>query len=223
MIVFTLLLPFVLAVTTVRTTPTAGCKDYVILSSRGTGELQGPSISMMRMIASTLSAVPNGAEVDTTYPADATMNAQVGANWNLDYINKGRQACPAQKYVLIGYSQGAMVASLTLQQLVASGTAQDAIKAVVLLGNPYHTPGRTGNVDGHGGSGTLRAFGVAYALKPASIDSFVASGRLLDICLYGDVICSAQASLAPAAHLQYGLDDSVQQLASSFIIEKLRA
>lgn len=44
-------------------------KSSVIISTRGTGEAQGPSEGFISMIQQTLAAVPNGIEYDTVYPA----------------------------------------------------------------------------------------------------------------------------------------------------------
>jgi hypothetical protein len=48
----------------------------VIISTRGTGEIQGPSAGFRTMIRSTLSAVPNGVEYDTRYDAALDQQSQ---------------------------------------------------------------------------------------------------------------------------------------------------
>ncbi|KAK0528620.1 hypothetical protein OC835_004596 [Tilletia horrida] len=199
------------------------CNKYVIISSRGTEERQGPSFTMPHMIANTLSAVPGGVEVDTIYPADWNLHSEIGAKWIVDFMHAGMRACPKQEYVLIGYSQGAMVSSLAIQSLINSGSpALNAIKAAVFLGNPFHVPGRAGNVDGHGGGATMSAVGAASGQNPGGVNGFAQSGRLLDICLEGDTVCSRQPSQNPGAHGDYGRDAIVQQMASSFLIKHLR-
>jgi hypothetical protein len=50
----------------------------VIISTRGTGEIQGPSAGFRTMIRSTLSAVPNGVEYDTRYAAAFDQQSQAG-------------------------------------------------------------------------------------------------------------------------------------------------
>lgn len=63
----------------------------------------------------------------------------------VDTIRRGLQACPNQKYALLGYSQGATVVLEALGKLDHETTK--SINAGVLVGNPYRTPGRTSNVD----------------------------------------------------------------------------
>jgi hypothetical protein len=52
----------------------------VIISTRGTGEPQGPSSGFRTMIRNTLAAVPGGIEYDTVYPADFSQISTAGTN-----------------------------------------------------------------------------------------------------------------------------------------------
>ena len=81
------------------------CKDYLIISTRGTFEIQGPSFSFGSMIKSTLDQVSNGEEYDTVYPAAADQNNILGVKDIISKVNDGVKNCPDQKYALLGYSQ----------------------------------------------------------------------------------------------------------------------
>lgn len=90
--------------------------------------------------------------------------------------------------VLLGYSQGA---SLVLQASSRLGKkALEAIKAIILVGNPYRIPGKSANVDSHGNTdarGNIGMF-VTQAITsntpiPQFPESLEKSGKVLDYCL----------------------------------------
>ena len=87
----------------------AACHDYVLINSRGTGEPQGESIGFKEMISEVLATLPNGVRYDTVYPAAPDLTQQttfIGSSDIENEIQQGLQACPEQKYALLGYSQG---------------------------------------------------------------------------------------------------------------------
>jgi hypothetical protein len=50
----------------------------VIINTRGTGEIQGPSSGFRSMTATTLKNVPNGSTRNTVYPASFSQNSASG-------------------------------------------------------------------------------------------------------------------------------------------------
>jgi len=56
----------------------AACSSYTIISTRGTGELQGPSAGFRTMNSQTLAQVPGGTVYNTVYLADASQNSALG-------------------------------------------------------------------------------------------------------------------------------------------------
>jgi hypothetical protein len=56
----------------------AACSQYTIISTRGTGELQGPSAGFRTMNSQTLAQVPGGTVYNTVYLADASQNSALG-------------------------------------------------------------------------------------------------------------------------------------------------
>ena len=204
-----------------------GCHDYVILSSRGTGELQGPSVGFVGMIQTTLATVPGGVEYDVVYPAasDLTqLTTFIGAHDIESYINDGLKNCPNQVYALLGYSQGATVTLEAFQNLTGTA-AGNAVKAVVLIGNPYQVKNEESTVDQNGGSSTTRANdGVLLPLAPslALKPQLPQNGQALNICFLADPVCNGVAyAITSGAHLLYGFTPSVQKLGSDFLISKL--
>jgi hypothetical protein len=149
---FILLLPLMVAASLLS--HRTACSNYVIISARGTYEAQGPSKAFAGMINQTLAAIPGGIEYDTAYPAgDNTQD--LGTRDILRYVYAGIAACPGQKYVLLGYSQGATATAAALNNIIdTTSTAYKAIKAVVVVGNPGHVANQTANHDQNGGKAT---------------------------------------------------------------------
>ncbi|KAE8216985.1 hypothetical protein CF319_g8816 [Tilletia indica] len=220
---FTPFFPLPLVFLAAACTAAPACKDFVIISARGTSERQGPSFVFVETIKQVLGTLPNGATIDTVYPADRSMNIKPGVDWINQYITTSLESCPMQKFALLGYSQGAMVVSAALQELMdRGGPINDSIKAVLLFGNPYHVPNREGNVDEHGGSSTTGAVGVVSGMNPTAASRFAVQGRVLDVCFTGDTVCNRAPSKDPMAHGKYGASKEVQEIGADFLLEHLR-
>ena len=108
------------------------CAAYVIVDTRGTGTCAGarttltlgrrgpgplgrlsqcvapglPSLTASAMIRTTLAAVPNGKTVETIYPASSSQISTAGTAFIIKTVRNGIAACPEQKFLLLGYSQG---------------------------------------------------------------------------------------------------------------------
>ncbi|KAJ7195922.1 cutinase [Mycena pura] len=199
------------------------CHAYVIVSTRGTTERQGPSVAFVAMIAETLTAVAGGAELDTVYPAAISLDpaSPQATKFIIDTINDGLVSCPDQVYALLGYSQGAEATVDALKQIPPTSAAGQAIKAVLLVGDPEHEPGKQSNVDQTGGRLTDSAAGLFAHLPGAGIPrAWDASGKVLDICYVGDGVCSGFA-ITPQ-HFLYSVTPSVQTLGAQFLTASLR-
>ncbi|THX08196.1 alpha/beta-hydrolase [Aureobasidium pullulans] len=202
-----------------RSEPADACFDYRILDARGTAEPQGISMMFQTLVSRVLQNTTGCLSQPILYPAEYLSHA----------ISTGIQACPDQKYVLLGYSQGA---SLVLQASSQLGKkALEAIKAIILVGNPYRIPGKSANVDSHGNTdarGNIGMF-VTQAITsnttiPQFPESLEKSGKVLDYCLENDIVCASDPACdcqIAADHLSYGLVDSVQETAFQHIVKVL--
>jgi hypothetical protein len=203
------------------------CHNYVLISVRGTYEPQGRSIAFTTMVNQTFAAIPGGIEYNAVYPAAANQTAYLGADDVTQYINDGLQGCPRQQYAVLGYSQGASATMLTLNNITdPSSAAYKAIKAVLVVGNPYHIPDGSVNVDENGSDGTKKYPGELYNAKITSSrgipQTYYNNGKLIDICHTQDIVCAPGApnsNLVPG-HLHYG-DENVQDLGAKFLISRL--
>ncbi|KAK0528619.1 hypothetical protein OC835_004595 [Tilletia horrida] len=202
----------------------AGCYDYVLVTTRGTTEPQGPSFAFTTMVQNTLSNVPGGAQVNTEYPAAYDgMSPILGMNALKSYLDDAVQRCPNQKIVLLGYSQGSFVSSLALQSYTdTSSPVFQAIKAIVLLGNPVHQPDFAGNVDDQGGSSTAKAWGAIYSPFTPTVPE-VYKDKVKDICLLGDAVCDEKNPNPQNVHGNYGQLQGVQDIGTNFLRQQLQA
>lgn len=159
-----------------------------VLDARGTAEPQGVSTMFSNLVGRLLANQTDGLSQPVEYPAGPDQNTTSGQAYLLNAINTGVKACPEQKYVVLGYSQGASLVLEASKKL--SKDAVEAVKAIVLVGNPYRFPGKQSNVDSHAQPDTRGTIGLftTHALSsgspvpqlPATLD---ASGKVLDYCL----------------------------------------
>ncbi len=188
---------FAVAGLTVAAAPAASaapCSDIDVPVARGTGE---PGTLGFIVGDPVFSAVQNRlrprsvSSYRVDYPADLGEPASVQKG-NTDLVNHVRAqaaACPSQRFVLVGYSQGANVVDNSIGissdgaivggPIVATIPADLAprIAAILLFGNPIRAVGRSV-------TGTYQS-------------------RTKDYCADGDPICQA-GGFNILAHLSYG-------------------
>ncbi|SFW85025.1 cutinase family protein [Amycolatopsis australiensis] len=197
-----------LAVATAPPASAAPCADVDVPVARGTGE---PGTLGVIVGDPVYQAVQNRLRPRSTssyrvgYPADLGEPASVQKG-NTDLVNHVKTqaaACPQQRFVLVGYSQGANVVDnsigISSAGAVVGGpivaTIPDElaprIAAVLLFGNPIRAIGRQV-------TGTYQS-------------------RTEDYCASGDPICQP-GGLDILAHLSYGADaaDAAGFAASQF-------
>ncbi|KAH9816634.1 family 5 carbohydrate esterase [Melampsora americana] len=187
-----------------------GCNTYKIISARGTGESQARPIGNRGFISGVLAAVPNGANHEVVYPASADFTGgpiQGAADANA-FLTQQQSQCPKQTYVLIGYSQGAMVVTQTMKNLAIP---PNLVVAIVMYGNPFFTSGAPQNLcAAKTGSGLASATGIKMPTQFSSIT--------FDCCLKGDEVCQTVGSIIP--HLAYP-GSSSERAAIDFAVARL--
>jgi cutinase len=185
----------------VTATPAAAapCTDIDVVSARGTGEPGSLGIIVGNPVYSALRSEIRGQSLTSyavDYPADVSPGSASEGNADLvEHVRSQAASCPNQKFILVGYSQGANVVDNSIgissdgaavggpivAQIPAS--VEPRVAAVLLFGNPIRAIGRS--VTG------------TYAV------------RTLDICAQGDPVCGGGANIL--AHLSYG--DNAEQAA----------
>ncbi|KAJ5111230.1 cutinase-domain-containing protein [Penicillium argentinense] len=207
------------------------CSSYKLIDARGTAEPQGVSTVFYPLIENILANISGGVSLPVEYPAGPAQNTTVGEDFVLNTINEGLYHCPGQKYALFGYSQGATLMLRVLNQL--DRNALSLVKSVILVGNPYRTPGKFSSVNETGQRDHSNTVGMfthsalaanTNATIPHLSSDIDRSGKVLDYCLAGDGVCSYNPACScqiPAGHLSYGLVDTVQTTAFEHVVSRI--
>jgi cutinase len=186
------------------TAHSAPCPDVELIFARGTSEPEGAG-RVGQALASQLAPQLGGRSLGiygVNYPA--TYDFLAAADGAADATNRiaaMSQQCPATRYVLGGYSQGAAVVDMLVgipplgDKIGEIGSAPplppilaDKVAAVAVFGNPS------------------AKFG-----KPVSIAMVPFAGKGIDLCNDGDPICSQGRN--PFAHTSYEKTPLVGQAA----------
>ncbi|MFI6038551.1 cutinase family protein [Streptomyces sp. NPDC051315] len=181
-----------LATLSAPTASAAPCTDIEVVAARGTLEPGTLGFIVGDPVYSALQRKLTGKSLSSykvNYPADLSLTS--AAQGNADLVNHVRSqaaACPNQRFVLVGYSQGANVVDNSIgissagavvgSPIVATIPAalEPRVAAVLLFGNPIRALGKSV-------TGTYQS-------------------RTLDICADGDPICERGGG-DTLAHLSY--------------------
>jgi cutinase len=171
----------------------ATCTDVQVVVARGTGEPGALGILVGDPVFAALGTRLAGRSLSSyavNYPADLSSTSPGTGNRDLvSHVTAAAAGCPNQRYVLVGYSQGANVVdnsigvssagALVGGPIVATipASLEPRVAAVLLFGNPIRMLGR-------------------------SVTGTYAS-RTLDLCASGDPVCQFGGSNI-LAHLSYG-------------------
>ncbi|KAG7566903.1 hypothetical protein FFLO_01404 [Filobasidium floriforme] len=189
-----------------------GCNRYEVISARGTGELQAFPTGNRGTVDGILNAVSGGSNYEVMYPAiaDFLNGPRQGARDLLSHVQSTLSSCPDTKFVLVGYSQGAMV---VVNAENDNSLPVDSVVATILYGNPYWRAGQPENA----GTATIGS-GSAALTGIRTPEAYRAKTH--DVCNRGDNVCTSIGSLV--AHLGYST--SPQQAESiNFAVSQLRA
>lgn len=203
----------------------ATCTPVEVVIARESGSSQGSSwvlTGLARSISTRLGGRTSTYHVN--YPASYNFLSSVpqGVTDMVRHLNEQATRCPDQKFVLLGYSQGAMVGGDALAAPrdrtfgpaeALSGEAASSVAAVVWFGDPRFRSGEPFNA-GSPASGTN---GV-YPRRPGSLSAY--ADRIRNYCAAGDPICQA-GSVNYIAHAGYVWDFRAQTDAVNFVAGKV--
>ena len=170
----------------------APCTDINVVSARGTSEPGTLGIIVGDSVYSALRSRITGRSLSAyavNYPADVSVGSASRGNADLvDHVTRQAASCPNQRFILVGYSQGANVVDnsigISSQGAAVGGpivaripaSVEPRVAAILLFGNP------------------IRAIGKRVTGTYAS--------RALDLCALGDPVCGNGIDVL--AHLTYG-------------------
>ncbi len=180
------------ATVSVPSASAAACSDIDVVAARGTFEPGNLGLIVGDPVYSALQKKLTGKNVSSykvNYPADLSLTSAAQGNADLvNHVNRQAASCPNQRFILVGYSQGANVVDNSIgissagavvgSPIVATSPAalESRVAAVLLFGNPIRAIGKSV-------TGTYQS-------------------RTIDFCAKGDPVCEAGGS-DTRAHLSY--------------------
>jgi hypothetical protein len=164
----------------VKRATSSSCPSYTIINTRGTGEIQGPSVGFRTMNANVQRALSGGKIYNTVYAADYSQNSALGTADIVNKVTSTLRTSPEECFILEGYSQGAAATVNAMSKL--TGANFDAVKGVFLIGDPEHKSGLTCNVDNNGGTTTKNVNGISGRFAAGIPSNWVS--KTLDVCIY---------------------------------------
>ncbi|KAF8158071.1 carbohydrate esterase family 5 protein [Crassisporium funariophilum] len=204
--------------------PISPCAAVHIIAARASTEAPGAGI-----IGALVTQVQNSSKqtvstVAVNYPATLTNYASSsaqGTQATINLLNNQVSACPNQKIVLVGYSQGAQVigdavaggggaVGLGAATPPVSASVSNKVVAIVQMGDPRHVPGQSFD----------RGTSVRAGLFPRAANqqySATLQPRIMSFCDFNDPFCDS--GLDVEVHLTYLNRD--QNTAAQFILTQI--
>ena len=180
------------ATVTAPSATAAACSDIDVVAARGTFEPGTLGFIVGDPVFSALQRKLTGKNLSSykvNYPADLSLTSAAQGNADLvNHVNSQASACPNQRFILVGYSQGANVVDNSIgissagavvgSPIVATlpAAVEPKVAAVLLFGNPIRAIGKSV-------TGTYQS-------------------RTIDFCAKGDPVCEAGGN-DTLAHLGY--------------------
>ncbi|MER6241805.1 MULTISPECIES: cutinase family protein [Streptomyces] len=180
------------ATVTAPSATAAACSDIDVVAARGTFEPGTLGFIVGDPVFSALQRKLTGRNLSSyrvNYPADLSPTSAAQGNADLvNHVKSQASTCPNQRFVLVGYSQGANVVDNSIgissagavvgSPIVATlpAAVEPKVAAVLLFGNPIRAIGKSV-------TGTYQS-------------------RTIDFCAKGDPICEAGGN-DTLAHLGY--------------------
>ncbi|MFJ9019629.1 cutinase family protein [Streptomyces sp. NPDC102259] len=177
------------------TASAAACSDIDVVAARGTFEPGTLGLIVGDPVFSALQKKLTGKSLSSyavNYPADLSLTSAAQGNADLvNHVKAQSTACPNQRYILVGYSQGANVVDNSIgissagavvgSPIVATlpTAVEPRVAAVLLFGNPIRALGKSV-------TGTYQS-------------------RTIDFCATGDPVCENGGDDV-LAHLGYTAD-----------------
>ncbi len=199
----------------------AGCRAYEIVGVRGSGEGYTGPFGMSETVGNTVRAIvaalPRGSARTTSLRYPAAPVSELAFNNGETFFTSiaiGQRAlvrrvlerirrCKRTRFALVGYSQGAAVASGGLRRLLDEQPerVREALGAVVLYADPYSAgPGSSYDI-------SLTAFGEPTsarighgALGAQTFRLGIKLSRVRDVCFAGDLVCDLSGNSALALY-----------------------
>jgi cutinase len=167
------------------------CSPLEVIAARSSLEAQGRSVVIDPITARLRRDVPAVSAYPVRYPASADFATSVpaGAGDLVDHLVAQAAACPDQRFVVMGHSQGAMVVQHSFA--VIPDALFDRVVAVAIFGSPYY------KADSPASRGPAKkAMGTYPGREPARWEA-----KTISFCNEKDIVCGAGTDVA--THYDY--------------------
>ncbi|KAF8599892.1 alpha/beta-hydrolase [Ceratobasidium sp. AG-I] len=193
----------VLAAPVVELENRQSCSSLKLVHIAGTTEV-GLGVVGTPLAAELASAVPGTTTYSITYDTSAeyAVTVAAGAAITATYISAQSALCPNQKFVLSGYSKGALVVHST----TLSSTLKAKVAAIVVFGDPARNINSPWPIN-------------SPSVDLAPKDGSTSAQNIASFCNNGDVFCYPGGT-SLAAHLAYPTDGSIG-VAANFVKAKV--
>ncbi|KDR82460.1 hypothetical protein GALMADRAFT_275674 [Galerina marginata CBS 339.88] len=204
--------------------PASPCAAVHIIAARASTEAPGAGIIGALVTQVQTQSKQTVSTVAVDYPATLTNYASSsaqGTQATITLLTNQAQACPSQKIVLVGYSQGAHiigdavaggggVAGLGAATPPVPASISNRVNAIIQMGDPRHIPGQSFD----------RGTAVLPGLFPRQANqqySATLQPRILSFCDFNDPFCASGVDVN--VHLTYL--DRDQNTAAQFILQQI--
>ncbi|CAE6433292.1 unnamed protein product [Rhizoctonia solani] len=169
----------------------SSCSAVQLVHAAGTGEtgLGIVGAPLARALATQISGTTSYAVPYSTI-AEYAATVQAGASMTAQYLTSQSARCPDQKFVLSGYSKGAMV----MHSTKLDDSVKSKVISVLVFGDPLRSA-RT----------------AAWPIDSPSVNTAPRAGgdnqNVASFCNSGDMFCNPPGTIFP--HLAYATDGSI--------------
>ncbi|GAB3280193.1 cutinase family protein [Kineosporia babensis] len=215
------------------TTYDAACTEVLVVTVRGTGEPLDET-NLLSPVAAQISQEHAVRHYDVPYPANAQSlsttpgdayfgeSADEGVRLVVQELNAAARACPDQRSVVMGFSQGALVVGDALispserdagqEAGELTPKAKDDVVASVLYGDPRFVGSEPFNAGTYDSS--LNGM-MTNQRRAGALDEF--ADRLRSYCVANDFVCQAGGQFDP--HVSY-FNNGMRQQGAEFALGK---
>ncbi|KAG8751675.1 hypothetical protein FRC12_012315 [Ceratobasidium sp. 428] len=182
----------------------ASCSPVQLVHLAGTNQ-EGLGTVGIPLAVAISSAIPGTTTYTIPYDTKPEYVKTVanGAIITTKYLTSQAAKCPNQRFVLSGFSKGALVIHTTL----LPGNIIDKVLAILTFGDP------------------LRNFGLFWPIRSPTVawtprNGYISYYNIASFCNAGDLFCEV-GGLNVQSHLAYGTDGSTS-VAANFVTAKAR-
>ena len=204
--------------------PAGGCAAVNIITARASTEAQGEGVTgslVTQIVDSSTQTVSREAVVYPATLTNYTSSESQGVTNAKQLLTTAVQNCPAQKEVLLGYSQGAEVSmDVIAGNSEVGGTVQPVstaisshVVAIANFGDPGHVVGQPWDL----GTATVKGLFPRGTSQLQMLSAFGGSAKIAAWCDSNDPFCASGANLT--VHLTYL--DRYQNAAATFVLSKV--